>query len=142
MGENQENHDECKMSQTDAQGNPNLCCCYILNQDDRFEDACYLPADECCLETSCDMSIDYPKKAKQCCHRENNRLIEQLDICDSKSKTSADRNPCCRTAARRAGRRSRKGIIGAYNPGQHLWKKLRLQALSRPVLPTLATIWE
>lgn len=58
------------------------------------------------------MSIDYLKKAKQCCTREHDRLLEQLDICDSRSKTPAKRHGCYRIAARRSGRRSIKCTIG------------------------------
>jgi hypothetical protein len=61
----------------------------------------------------CEMSIDYTKRAKQCCTREHKRLVEQLDVCDSRSKTSASRHRCYRTAARRSGSRSRKCMIGA-----------------------------
>jgi len=48
MGDDKEKHDECKMAQTDSEGNANLCCCYILDQDDQYEDPCYLPVDDCC----------------------------------------------------------------------------------------------
>ena len=48
MGDDKENRDECKMVQTDSEGNTNLCCCYILDQDDQYEDPCYLPVDDCC----------------------------------------------------------------------------------------------
>jgi hypothetical protein len=49
MSDDKENRDECKMAQTDSEGNPNLCCCYILDGDEgRHENPCYLPADECC----------------------------------------------------------------------------------------------
>jgi len=30
MGDNKEKRDECKMAQTDSEGNSNLCCCYIF----------------------------------------------------------------------------------------------------------------
>lgn len=48
MGDDKEKRDECKMAQTDSEGNTNLCCCYILDQDDQYEDPCYLPVDDCC----------------------------------------------------------------------------------------------
>ena len=38
MGDDKEKPDECKMAQTDSEGNTNLCCCYILDQDDQYED--------------------------------------------------------------------------------------------------------
>ena len=58
------------------------------------------------------ISIDYTKKAKQCCTCEHDRLVEQSDICDSQSKNPANRHRCYRIAARRSGRRSRKCISG------------------------------
>jgi hypothetical protein len=30
LSNEKEKHDECKMTQTDSEGNINLCCCYIL----------------------------------------------------------------------------------------------------------------
>ncbi|MDH3885284.1 MAG: hypothetical protein OET63_13785 [Desulfobacterales bacterium] len=48
MNDDKEKRDECKVTQTDSEGNRNLCCCYILDEDDRYEDPCYLPANECC----------------------------------------------------------------------------------------------
>ena len=49
MNDDKENHDECKMTQTDSEGNTNLCCCYILDQDGQYEDPCYLSVDDCCV---------------------------------------------------------------------------------------------
>jgi hypothetical protein len=49
MNDEKEKHDECRIAQTDAEGNTNLCCCYILDRDGRYEDPCYLPVDDCCL---------------------------------------------------------------------------------------------
>jgi hypothetical protein len=46
--EDKEKRDECKMTQTDSEGKSNLCCCYILDDEGQYKDACYLPADECC----------------------------------------------------------------------------------------------
>lgn len=48
MSNDNEEHGECKMTQTDPEGNTNLCCCYILNDDDRVEEPCYLPVEDCC----------------------------------------------------------------------------------------------
>jgi hypothetical protein len=50
MSDVKEKQDECKLSQTDSEGNANLCCCYILEDDGRIQDPCYLPVDECCSE--------------------------------------------------------------------------------------------
>jgi len=33
MSDDKEKQDECKMTQTDSEGNINLCCCYILDQE-------------------------------------------------------------------------------------------------------------
>ena len=39
----------CKMRETDHQeGHINLCCCYIMDADGKFQDPCYHPADTCC----------------------------------------------------------------------------------------------
>lgn len=45
MSDEKEKHDECRIAQTDAEGNTNLCCCYIIDWDGRYEDPCYLPAE-------------------------------------------------------------------------------------------------
>ena len=50
MNAENEKHDECRMTQTDAEGNPNLCCCYMLNSDNRYEDPCYHPVGDCCYQ--------------------------------------------------------------------------------------------
>ena len=59
------------------------------------------------------MSMDYIKRAKACCGREHDRLVERLDRCDSGSKTAGERHRCYRIEARRSGRRARKCTIGA-----------------------------
>jgi hypothetical protein len=46
--EKQDQRDECMMHNWDSQGDPNLCCCYIVDSDGRFEDACYRPVSGCC----------------------------------------------------------------------------------------------
>jgi hypothetical protein len=48
MDDDKEKRDECKTAPTDSEGNTNLGCCYISDQDDQYEDPCYLPVDECC----------------------------------------------------------------------------------------------
>lgn len=45
-----EKHAECKMTQTDPEGNTNLCCCYLIDQDGQYEDPCYLPVEDCCRQ--------------------------------------------------------------------------------------------
>jgi hypothetical protein len=36
------------MPETDDDGHPNLCCCYIMDADGGLHDPCYHPADDCC----------------------------------------------------------------------------------------------
>jgi len=42
-------HGNCRVAQTDAEGNANLCCCYLLDPDGQYIDPCYLPVKDCCL---------------------------------------------------------------------------------------------
>jgi hypothetical protein len=44
--EKKEKGDACIMHVTDYRGNPNLCCCYILDSDGRYVDPCYRPVDD------------------------------------------------------------------------------------------------
>jgi hypothetical protein len=51
MTEEQEKKDKkeaCIMHHADAAGDPNLCCCYIIDSEGRFEDPCYHPVSGCC----------------------------------------------------------------------------------------------
>ena len=48
MSDEKEKHDECRMDQTDSEGNTNLCCCYIVDPDGQYEDPCFMPVDDCC----------------------------------------------------------------------------------------------
>ncbi len=48
MDENKEKQEKCKMHQKDTEGNTNLCCCYMLDQNHQYEDPCHLPVDDCC----------------------------------------------------------------------------------------------
>ena len=46
MAEEKEKKEEsiaCTMHATDSRGNPNLCCCYIIDSDGRYVDPCYRP---------------------------------------------------------------------------------------------------
>jgi hypothetical protein len=43
-----EKKDECMMHERDSHGDPNLCCCYIVDTDGRYVDPCYRPAPDCC----------------------------------------------------------------------------------------------
>jgi hypothetical protein len=50
MSENNEKQkDACTIDATDSQGNPNLCCCYVMDPDGRYLDPCYHPVDDCCV---------------------------------------------------------------------------------------------
>jgi hypothetical protein len=40
--------DKCIMHHAGSKGDPNLCCCYIIDSDGRFEDPCYHPVADCC----------------------------------------------------------------------------------------------
>ncbi len=40
--------DSCAMNEMDNDGNTNICCCYVVDPDGRYEDPCYFPADKCC----------------------------------------------------------------------------------------------
>jgi hypothetical protein len=42
MNDKKEKRDECKMTQTDSDGNT------ILDEDGHYENPCYLLVDECC----------------------------------------------------------------------------------------------
>jgi hypothetical protein len=45
--EKEKKGDACMMHATDSRGNPNLCCCYIVDSDGRYVDACYRPVTDC-----------------------------------------------------------------------------------------------
>ena len=48
MGQDKEPKDECRLNATDAQGQSNLCCCYVIEENGSYTDPCDIPADECC----------------------------------------------------------------------------------------------
>ncbi|MGA8180828.1 MAG: hypothetical protein WB792_12275 [Desulfobacterales bacterium] len=49
MAENPEKDkkDECVMHRAGSKGDPNLCCCFIIDSDGRFEDPCYHAVADC-----------------------------------------------------------------------------------------------
>lgn len=47
MNDEKEKSGECKMTTSDAEGNVNLCFCYIIDSDARYEDPCYFPVNDC-----------------------------------------------------------------------------------------------
>ena len=48
MDDEKEQTSECSMDETDAQGHPNLCCCYVVDDNGEYEDPCFQPVDDCC----------------------------------------------------------------------------------------------
>jgi hypothetical protein len=52
------------------------------------------------------------EKTKQCCAREYEGLKNQLEICNRRSRTAAERHRCYRIAARSSGRRSKRCAVG------------------------------
>lgn len=48
MDETNESQSTCRMRETDDEGHPNLCCCYIMDDEGNIHDPCYYPADQCC----------------------------------------------------------------------------------------------
>lgn len=38
----------CAMDVKDTHGNTNICCCYVMTPDGRYEDPCFYPAGSCC----------------------------------------------------------------------------------------------
>ena len=49
-------------------------------------------------------------KAKNCCSKENERLMRRLESCEKQSSTSEERHACYRRAAKTGGRRARECI--------------------------------
>jgi len=46
--EEKEEINECIMHETDSNGDPNLCCCYIVDSEGSYVDPCYRPVSDCC----------------------------------------------------------------------------------------------
>jgi hypothetical protein len=38
----------CELKETDGEGHPNLCCCYIMDGEGKVKDPCPLPVTQCC----------------------------------------------------------------------------------------------
>lgn len=49
MSEANDTRNECRVFQDDSDGNPNLCCCYILEPEGGYSDPCYVPVGGCCI---------------------------------------------------------------------------------------------
>ena len=43
MRKEKEKKDTCMMHKKDSQGDPNLCCCYVVDSEGRYVDPCYRP---------------------------------------------------------------------------------------------------
>lgn len=50
-------------------------------------------------------------KAKECCAREKQRLVEELRECDYNTTSPEERHLCYRWAAKKSGHRSKECII-------------------------------
>ena len=48
MTEEEDKRNECVVGPTDAEGNPNLCCCYAIDDTGEYVDPCYQPVEDCC----------------------------------------------------------------------------------------------
>jgi hypothetical protein len=46
--ETKKSEKECRMEATDSEGHSNLCCCYVIQDDDSYTNPCDIPADDCC----------------------------------------------------------------------------------------------
>jgi len=61
------------------------------------------------------MNNSLKARAKQCCAKEYKKLIQKLESCDMKSKTSEDRHFCYQLAAKVSGRQSKACIAASAN---------------------------
>ena len=50
MNDKNESRESCSIQPADEEGNPNLCCCYAVDQDGNYIDPCYSPVEDCCCE--------------------------------------------------------------------------------------------
>ncbi len=48
LRDDKKKRDECIVDVTDSQGKTNLCCCYVVDDDGRYVNPCYMPMDDCC----------------------------------------------------------------------------------------------
>ncbi len=48
MDANKEDLNECRFCDEEAAGEPNLCCCYAMDDQGSLEDACTHPVEDCC----------------------------------------------------------------------------------------------
>jgi hypothetical protein len=52
------------------------------------------------------------KEARECCSQAHERLLEQLDACDSRYSDKTHHHRCYRIAARTAGRQAKACLSG------------------------------
>ena len=57
------------------------------------------------------MSQEPNTKARRCCSREHDRLVDKLDTCDQLYKNPLERHRCARVIARRSGQRAKHCIL-------------------------------
>jgi hypothetical protein len=48
MDDTKDEQASCLMHENDEAGNPNLCCCYLIDEDGNIDDPCFHPAEACC----------------------------------------------------------------------------------------------
>ena len=48
LSDDKKKRDECIVDVTDSQGRNNLCCCYVVDNDGRYVNPCYMPVVDCC----------------------------------------------------------------------------------------------
>lgn len=48
MSEEEKTGNDCRIEATDAEGDPNLCCCYIIDEHGNYTDPCDKPVATCC----------------------------------------------------------------------------------------------
>jgi hypothetical protein len=48
QNEKKDKKETCIIHHTALKGDLNLCCCYIIDADGRYENPCYRPVADCC----------------------------------------------------------------------------------------------
>ena len=48
LSDDKKKRDECIVDVTDSQGRTNLCCCYVVDDDGRYVNPCFMPVADCC----------------------------------------------------------------------------------------------
>jgi hypothetical protein len=110
--DNEKEPGEDKIEAGDEQDIDEQCCC-------SFMDPCGCYLDPCCnrwsaickLKGGALMETTFSSKARGCCSREKDRLVENLDECDRRAKDVKRRHFCYRAAARKSGQRSKQCML-------------------------------